>query len=244
MSESVLQHAIKTAGSMIAFALVGTLMLAIIYEITKQPIADNEAKARLALFKQVLPSDSYDNDILSSTVTIEPNAQLGNKQTSIANIAFMNKKPVGMILEATAHDGYAGDIKLLVGIRLDGVISGVRVLTHKETPGLGDYIDFARDTWISIFDGQSLKKTASAQWKVKKDGGQFDYMVGATISPRAVVKKVHETLEFFKAEKKALLVAHKTQKNTEVPAGTIEEPIEINIKQDKPTHEQGKKVSK
>jgi electron transport complex protein RnfG len=151
-----------------------------------------------------------------------------------------------MILESIAHDGYAGDIKLLVGIHMNGVISGVRVLTHKETPGLGDYIDFARDTWISIFDGQSLKKTVSEQWKVQKDGGQFDYMVGATISPRAVVKKVHETLQFFNTEKKALLAAQKEQKKTalaEVPEGTIEESIEINIEHDKPK-EKAKKVSK
>lgn len=205
MSESVLQHALKTAGNMIGFALVGTLLLTVIYEVTRDPIAQNEAKARLALFKQVLPNDLYNIDILSSTVTIAPNDLLGTRQTSVINIAFMQNKPAGMIIEAIAHDGYAGDIKLLVGVRMDGVIAGVRVLTHKETPGLGDYIDIVKDNWITLFDGESLAKTADAQWKVKKDGGQFDYMVGATISPRAVIRKVHETLVFFSNGTKSIV---------------------------------------
>lgn len=233
MSETVLQHALKTAGSMIAFAVVGTLMLTIIYAVTKAPIAENEAQARLALFKQVLPSDSYDNDILNTVVKVAPNTLLGNRHASIANIALMQDKPVGMILEAIARDGYAGDIKLLVGVTMDGTIAGVRVLTHKETPGLGDYIDIARDNWIKIFDGESLTKTAAKLWKVKKDGGQFDYMVGATISPRAVVKKVNETLQFFESEHKNLLTALKSGEGLPSNPNLKETEIVIELKHNK-----------
>lgn len=205
MSETVFQHAIKTAGNMIAFAIVGTLMLSIVHYLTQRPIAENERLAKLALFKQVIPKSEYDNDILKSTQSIAPDNLLGTKKTATAHIATKEGKPVGVILEAIAHDGYAGDIKLLIAIRSNGQISGVRVLSHKETPGLGDYIEFAKDQWIQVFDNQSLSKTPPPKWKVRKDGGQFDYRVGATITPRAVVKKVHETLQYFEQNRSSLL---------------------------------------
>jgi electron transport complex protein RnfG len=137
-------------------------------------------------------------------VTIAPSDLLGNKQATIANRARINNEPAAVIIEAIAHDGYSGDIKLLIAIKANGSISGVRVLAHKETPGLGDYIDIAKDNWIKLFDNESLLKTAESQWKVKKDGGAFDYMAGATITPRAVVKAVHKALQYFEANKQAL----------------------------------------
>ncbi len=204
MKETVLQHALKTAASMIGFAIVGTLLLSSVYYLTIDPIAENERQARLALFKQVIPQDSYDNDILTTTKEVLPNDLLGTKKPTQAHIALHNQAPVGIILEAIAPDGYAGDIKLLIAINHDGVISGVRTLAHKETPGLGDYIDIAKDNWIKIFDGESLAKTEDKQWKVSKDGGVFDYRVGATITPRAVINKVHQTLQYFKAHRETL----------------------------------------
>ena len=121
----------------------------------------------------------------------------------------MNHRTVGVILEAIAHDGYSGDIKLLIAIRADGSISGVRVLTHKETPGLGDYIDIAHGDWIKLFNDESVNKTPVAQWQVKKDGGKFDYMVGATITPRAVVKAVLKATQFFEENKASLFAVEK-----------------------------------
>ena len=129
---------------------------------------------------------------------------LGNKQPTIANRARINNEPAAVIIEAIAHDGYSGDIKLLIAIKADGSISGVRVLAHKETPGLGDYIEIARDAWIKQFDNQSLASKTATQWQVKKDGGTFDYMAGATITPRAVVKAVHKALQYY-AENKNML---------------------------------------
>lgn len=204
MKETVIQHALKTAASMIGFAIVGTLLLSSVYYLTIDPIAENERQARLALFKQVIPQDSYDNDILTTTKVVQPNNLLGTKKPTQAHIALRGQTPVGIILEAIAPDGYAGDIKLLIAINNEGVITGVRTLAHKETPGLGDYIDFAKDTWIKIFDGESLAKTTDKQWKVSKDGGQFDHRVGATITPRAVVNKVHQTLQYFKTHREEL----------------------------------------
>jgi electron transport complex protein RnfG len=206
MPETIIKHASKTALTLIAFALVFTALLAYIFQITKEPIEKSEAAARLALFRQIVPASMHDNDILKDTLSIAPNDLLGNTQPSIANRARINNAPAAIILEAIAHDGYSGDIKLLIAIKYDGEISGVRVLTHKETPGLGDYIDIAKDDWIKLFDAESLTKTSDENWKVKKDNGQFDYMAGATITPRAVVKAVHKALKYFEANKDALFV--------------------------------------
>jgi Na+-translocating ferredoxin:NAD+ oxidoreductase subunit G len=204
MSETILKHASKTAITLIGFALVFTALLAYVFQITKTPIEKSEAAARMALFGQIVPPSLHNNDLLKDALNIAPNALLGNKQPTVANRARIDNAPAAVILEAIAHDGYAGDIKLLIAIKYDGTISGVRVLTHKETPGLGDYIDIAKGDWIKLFNGESLTKTASAQWKVKKDGGQFDYMAGATITPRAVVGAVNRALQYFEANKQAL----------------------------------------
>jgi len=204
MSETILKHASKTAFTLIAFAFVFTSLLAYVFNVTKAPIEKSEAAARLALFRQIVPKDMHDNDILKDTISIAPNELLGNTQPILANRARLNNKPSAIILEAIAHDGYSGDIKLLIAIKTDGSILGVRVLAHKETPGLGDYIDIAKAKWIKLFDKESLLKTSSENWKVKKDGGQFDYMAGATITPRAVVKAVHKALQYFEINKTAL----------------------------------------
>jgi electron transport complex protein RnfG len=102
-----------------------------------------------------------------------------------------------VVLEAVAPDGYSGRISLIIAIKADGTLGGVRVVDHKETPGLGDYIDILKSNWILGFDGKALLAEKDADWKVKKDGGQFDYMAGATITPRAVVKATHRALQYF-----------------------------------------------
>lgn len=207
-SESIVKHTLKTAITMIAFAFIGTALLAYVFEITRAPIEASEAEARLALFKQILPENSYDNNLLKQTIKIAPNELLGNHQPTEANIAILNHKMAAIILEAVAHDGYSGDIKLLIAVRSDGTISGVRVLAHKETPGLGDYIDVAHGQWIKLFNDESLAKTPAKQWQVKKDGGKFDYMVGATITPRAVVKAVLKAEQYFAMNKESLFAKH------------------------------------
>ena len=211
MQDTMFKHASKTAITLVAFAFLGTAMLAYVFDITRAPIEASEKEARLALFKQILPESTYDNDLLKDNVEIVPNEQLGNRQPTVANIAKSNGKTAGVILEAVAHDGYSGDIKLLVAIRADGSISGVRVLAHKETPGLGDYIDITHGNWIKLFNDESVNKTPIEQWHVKKDGGKFDYIAGATITPRAVVKAVLKALQFYEANKQTLFAVAKVE---------------------------------
>jgi electron transport complex protein RnfG len=208
IKSALFKNALRTAAIMLAFAFIGTLLLASVFDVTRAPIEASEKAARLSLFKEILPAENYDNDLLASQVMIAPNALLGNRLPSIANVAKQQQQTAGVILEAIAHDGYSGDIKLLIAIRADGSISGVRVLAHKETPGLGDYIDIAHGNWIKLFDNESLEKTAAEKWQVKKDGGQYDYMVGATITPRAVVKAVKQALQFYQQNKQTLFAVN------------------------------------
>jgi electron transport complex protein RnfG len=194
---------------------VGTALLTGTFETTREPIAMSERAAKQALLSQVVPANMHDNDLLQDAIQLPPVEMLGQRNPSTAYRARLGGQPSAVILEAIAPDGYSGDIKLLVGISADGTLTGVRVLAHKETPGLGDYIDLAHDDWIKNFDGKSIAKEGQATagalpdeaWKVRKDGGQFDYMTGATITPRAVVKAVHKALVYFGEAKNTIFVA-------------------------------------
>lgn len=191
------KESLRTAGTLLGFALVGTAILAYVFSITREPIAESERREKLALITQILPASLYDNDLLRDEVLIPPSIQLGTEQASAAYRARRRGKPVAAVLEAVAPDGYGGKIRLLVAVLESGEIAGVRVVTHKETPGLGDYVEIAKSPWIKVFDGASRSRYREDEWKVRKDGGRFDYMAGATISPRAVVKAVHRALEYY-----------------------------------------------
>ena len=209
MSETLLKHTATTMAIMVAFSLVGTFFLASTYLATKAPIEASEAAAKMKLFGQVLPVNEHDNDLLNDFIEMPAGGELNNRNATKVYTARLAEVATAVILEATARDGYSGDIKLLIAVRQDGSLGGVRVIVHKETPGLGDYIDIAKDNWIKSFEDLSLTSRPSEQWKVKKDGGQFDYMAGATITPRAVVKATHKALAYVEANKALLFAAHK-----------------------------------
>lgn len=201
-----LKNALRTGTILLVFAVVGTAMLAFTYGRTEPLIARSQQAEKLALINQVLPPALYDNDLLASQQTVPPDDLLGTRRPSALWLARRGEAFSGVVLEAVAPDGYSGDIFLLVGITADGRISGVRVTAHRETPGLGDYIDRAKSPWIDQFAGKSLTDPEPRNWKVAKDGGAFDSRAGATITPRAVVKAVGSALEYF-ARHRATFVA-------------------------------------
>ena len=205
MSSSILKASARTTAIMIAFTIIGTAMLAYTFDITRETISKNEEAEKLALISQTLPHNIFDNNLVQDAITLPASDDLGNDKPSQAFRASLNGKTTAIVLEVVAPDGYSGKIKLLVAILSNGEISGVRVVAHNETPGLGDYIDIAKSAWIKIFDNTSLSKVRTQDWKVKKDGGQFDYMAGATITPRAVVKAVHKSLLYFEKNQTKLL---------------------------------------
>jgi electron transport complex protein RnfG len=187
--------------TMVIFSLLFTAVMAGMYLLTKEIIEYNKQRARVNILSQVLPQGSYDNNLLTSTVMLsEAEARLlGNDKAMPVYQAKYRGETRSVVVEAVAPDGYAGKIHLMIGIGKDGKVQAVRVLAHKETPGLGDYIELAKSPWILQFDGKTLNIPNAERWRVKKDGGDFDYVSGATITPRAIVKAVHNTLIFVMA---------------------------------------------
>lgn len=201
----LLRTALSTALALLAFTVVGTGLLSGTHGLTRDTIAQTELETQRRLIAQVLPDGGYDNNPVADAFTLAPDALLGNRRPSLAYPARKNGQTVAVVLEALAPDGYAGEIRLIVGIRSDGQINGVRVTAHKETPGLGDYIEIQKSPWIRQFENTSLKQPSPEQWKVRKDGGRFDAMAGATVTPRAVVAAVQRSLQYFEQHKAPLL---------------------------------------
>jgi electron transport complex protein RnfG len=199
---------VYTALNLLFFAVIGTALLALTYKYTHDPIVRSEENEKLKLITQIAPVSVYDNDIMKDTAQLPADELLGNDDTSIAYLGRLNGRPSIAVMQVIAPDGYAGKIHLVIAIDRNGRIGGVRVVSHKETPGLGDYIEIAKNSWINIFNGTALNNPDDNGWKVKKDGGQFDYMAGATITPRAVVKAVHKALQYFAQHREELFKQH------------------------------------
>lgn len=191
------------------FALVTALLLASTYLGTRDTIAEAERRAAQKILLEIFPPESHDNDLLNDTLAIPPalRESLNLDPGADIHVARRDGEVTGFIVPATAPDGYSGDIRLILGIRPDGALAGVRVLSHNETPGLGDKVELRKSDWIRSFKGKSLGNPAREDWAVEKDGGTFDQFTGATITPRAVVGRVLETLLFFRDHREALLRA-------------------------------------
>jgi Na+-translocating ferredoxin:NAD+ oxidoreductase subunit G len=201
-----MKNALRTGAILFVFALVGTAMLAFTHDRTEPVITRGQLAEKRALLSQVLPATLYDNDLLASQQSVPPDDRLGTRQASTLWLARRGGAFSGVVLEAVAPDGYSGDIFLLIGIDADGAVTGVRVTAHRETPGLGDYIDRAKSAWVDQFAGKSLTNPEPKHWKVAKDGGVFDARAGATITPRAVVKAVRSALDYFARHRAAFAV--------------------------------------
>lgn len=197
MMQALVRHMTVTALVLGLFALVGTLLVSTTDLVTHERIVENERAALLRTLNTLLPGEAYDNDLASDRIEVMSRELLGTGKPLPVYRARKGGRPVAVILTALAPDGYGGAIRLLVAVRHDGTLYGVRVLQHHETPGLGDAIEADRSDWIHEFDGRSLHDPDELGWNVVKDGGIFDQFTGATISPRAVVKAVHHALIYF-----------------------------------------------
>jgi len=187
------------------FAVVTVGVVALVHQFTAQRIDNVQREARGRALLELLPAGSYDNHPLDSPVDAFDPKLLGRNEPAPAFVARRQGQATAVILQATAPDGYSGSIQLLVGVTAEGRLLGVRVVAHKETPGLGDKIELGKSDWLHGFDGRSLTDPNDAGWRVKKDGGQFDQFAGATVTPRAVVKATHKALQYFDAHKAELL---------------------------------------
>lgn len=186
------------------FAVIGVGLVAFTYDNTRERIAANEKATLLRSLHNIISPKTHDNDIFSDTIEIYDPQLLGSDKPVTVYRARMQGKPVAAVLSPIAPNGYNGAIKLLVGIRYDGTLAGVYVVSHHETPGLGDKIEEDRSDWILGFAGHSLNNPDEKGWHVKRDGGIFDQFTGATITPRAVVKAVRNSLIYYQQHRDAL----------------------------------------
>lgn len=183
-------------------ALLATALLAGIHSVTRERIAQREHALALVRLAAVLPPEYRDNDPLSDAIELN-DIRLGPGRHTV-HLGCLGGQPSAMAITATAPDGYAGPIRLIIGIARDGRVLGVRVLAHTETPGLGDLIEERRSDWIHGFEGHRLGDPPVERWAVRPDSGDFDAFTGATITPRAVVAAIRRALEFHAAERDRL----------------------------------------
>ena len=189
---------------LLMFAIIGTTLVAVTYDRTRDQIAANERATLLRKLHRLIAPEQHDNVLLEDVLAVRDVTLLGTDEPITVYRARKDGKPVSLVIETIAPDGYSGTIRLLVGINIDGSLSGVRVVGHRETPGLGDAIDETRSDWIHVFDGKSLHNPEAAGWAVRKDGGSFDQLTGATITPRAVVKAVRNALLYYRQHQETL----------------------------------------
>lgn len=184
----------KNGLTLALFALGCTAMVVLTNELTRDRIAHQQELEKLRTLQALLPEGSYDNDLVASCKLVSSREYLGSDEPMPLYTATLKGMHTGYALETVAPDGYSGAIRMVVGIDAKGAVSAVRVLAHKETPGLGDKIELKKSDWINSFVGKFLSHDNEASWAVKKDGGEFDAFTGATITPRAVVKAVKNLL--------------------------------------------------
>ena len=206
------EHSIFRTGMTLAvIAAVCTTLVAATYQSTRDRIAANERALLEQSLRPALADLHYDSGITESRVILEPPHDLPGSDTALIYRVFAGGEPAGALLVVTARDGYAGPIRILVGIDADGTTTGVRILEHRETPGLGDAIESARSDWIFQFNGRSLGDPDVSRWAIKVDGGDFDQLTGASVTPRAVTKAVRDTLIYFNARRNEIFVLPATE---------------------------------
>ena len=264
-----------------AFAVVTTALIALTFFGTQDKIEQQKQQKLLSVLNEVVPSEFHDNALYANCTQVNA-PELGIKKAHKIYRATLNGEPSALVLEATAPDGYSGDIDIVVGVKVDTHIGtdkqksmqndsrsgesenlntsalpltdmaeldgsssemntseikatnmrvlGVRVIEHKETPGLGDKIELAVSNWITSFSGKSFSPDNLAPWQVKKDGGEFDQFTGATITPRAVVTAVREALLYAQANQSALFSAPNTCATTD----SVETIDDVNVDETQP----------
>ena len=197
------------------FGVLGAALVGISHEGTAERIAENERAALQAKLEALVPAADVDNDMLEDVIRVEAPDKLGAPVTRVYR-ARREGQPVAAVLSPVVTQGYSGPIQLVVAIGADCRVGGVRVLSHRETPGLGDKIELERDDWILDFTGRALGNPPSSAWKVRRDNGIFDQFTGATVTPRAVVRGVKWALEYF--------AAHSAKLFEQTPADNGETP--------------------
>ena len=197
MTNGVLKNGVTLA----AIAAICTTLVATTYHLTKDRIAANERAFLERKLAPVLGSIAFEGSISESKRLIKAPHDLPGREDALVYRVYSDDRPVAALFAVTAPDGYAGPIRILLGIDVNGVVTGLRVLEHRETPGLGDKIEESKSDWVYQFAGKSLGDPAVEDWSIRRDGGEFDQLSGASVTPRAVINAVRGTLLYFDANR-------------------------------------------
>ncbi|WP_448566094.1 electron transport complex subunit RsxG [Thalassotalea ganghwensis] len=192
----------KNAKLLAIFAIACTALVSLVHLSTKSEIKRQEQQQMINSLVSIIPDNNHNNDMYQDCIIIDDRAL--SPEIEKAYLAKFDDKPVAAALTTTAPDGYNGKIHLLVAINTDGTVSGVRTIKHQETPGLGDKIEKRKSDWIDSFKGKRIASDVDSRWAVRKDGGMFDQFTGATITPRAVVKAIKNSINYFNQHKTTL----------------------------------------
>ncbi len=185
-------------------AAICTALVALTYRGTAERIVANEQAWLERSLQPALSGLFYDSGVTESKIIIPPPHELPGSEAAIIYRVYAEGAPVAALFVVSARDGYAGPIRILVGIDTMGVVTGVHVLEHRETPGLGDRIESTKSDWVKQFNGHSLLDPGPTGWAIKGDGGQFDQLTGASVTPRAIIKAIKETLLYFAAHSEVI----------------------------------------
>ena len=182
--------------------MLAAALLSAVNRYTAPHIADNLAAERLKSLRAVLPPDSYDNaPHLDSIEALDPEL-LGSDRPLPIYRARLGTRPVAVAITVVAPNGFSGRIRLLVGVSIDGEVTGVRVIEHRETPGLGDKVEAGKSSWILGFRGLPGADPLTDEWTLKRDGGTFDQITGATVTSRAALQAVRNAVLYFAAHRR------------------------------------------
>ena len=195
---------IKTGLTLAGIAAICTALVAATYHATRDRIIANEKALLEQSLQPALSGIFYDSGVTESRLVLEPPHELPGSGPAIIYRVYAENEPVAALFVVTARDGFSGPIRILLGVDSDGSVTGLRILEHRETPGLGDRIDSARSNWVFQFDGRSLGDPDVGSWFLRVDGGEFDQLTGASVTPRAVIKAVRDTLLYFEAHREEI----------------------------------------
>jgi electron transport complex protein RnfG len=191
----------KNGAILAGFALVTTSLIALTFAGTEERIQFEQEKQLLSILNELVPEQAHTNELHLDCILANAPESLGSNQDKRIFRARMNETNVAAVIETSAPNGYSGEMKMVVAVSFDGTSLGARVVWHKETPGLGDKVDLRVSDWILSFANVPFSGEGDNRWQVKKDGGQFDQFTGATITPRAVVQAVKNTLIYYNANR-------------------------------------------
>jgi len=205
---------VKSGATLAAIAAVCTALVAATHHLTADRIAANDKALLEQSLQPALANLFYDSSVSESRLVLPPPHGLPGSEAAIIYRVYAGSEPVAALFVVTARDGFAGPIRILLGVDMDGVVTGLRILQHRETPGFGDKIDASKSDWVQQFAGHSLQDPPAARWSIRGDGGDFDQLTGASVTPRAVIKAMRDTLQYFAAHRDEIFAAAATEDDT------------------------------